>query len=241
MTERPVNPCLLIPIYNHKDTIGGVLDSLAHLGLPCLVVDDGSDARTQETLRREGARLPWVEVHRLPTNRGRGAALRHGYQRAAERAFSHVVQLDADGQHDPADVPKFLEAARREPEALILGRPIFGAESPRARLYGRKLSQAFVWAVTGSLAIRDPLCGFRCFPLSRTLPLLDGVTLGDRMDFDPEIVVRLAWDGVSIVNIPTRVRYFRGGLSHFRMVRDNILIVRTYLRLVGARVRRGFG
>ena len=113
------------------------------------------------------------------------------------------------------------------------------AESPRARLYGRKISQAFVWAVTGSLAIRDPLCGFRCFPLARTLPLLDRVTLGDRMDFDPEIVVRLAWEGVPIVNVPTRVRYFPGGLSHFRMVRDNVRIARTYLRLVGARVRRG--
>jgi glycosyltransferase involved in cell wall biosynthesis len=235
-----VRACLLIPIYNHKDTIAGVLDSLAPLGLPCLVVDDGSDEETRETLRRESARRPWVEVLRLPSNQGRGAALRHGYRRAAARAFSHVVQLDADGQHDAGDVPKFLEAACHAPEAVILGRPVFGTESPRARLYGRKLSQAFVWAVTGSRAIRDPLCGFRCFPLKRTLPLLDGVALGDRMDFDPEIAVRLAWDGVPIVNIPTPVRYFPGGLSHFRMVRDNVRIARTYLRLVGACVRRLF-
>jgi glycosyltransferase involved in cell wall biosynthesis len=241
MTDLTVSPCLLIPIYNHKDTIGGVLDSLAPLGLPCLVVDDGSDECTQETLRRASERWPWVELHRLPVNRGRGAALRHGYHRAFERAFSHVVQLDADGQHDPADVPKFLDAARQEPEALILGQPIFGADSPRARLYGRRLSQAFVWAVTGSLAIRDPLCGFRCFPLGRTMPLLDTVSLGDRMEFDPEIVVRLSWEGISIVNIPTRVRYFRGGLSNFRMIRDNILIVRAYVRLVVARVCRRSG
>ncbi len=236
-----MNPCLLIPIYNHKDTIGGVLGALAYLGLPCLVVDDGSDEATQETLRLESARWPWVELHRLPVNRGRGAALRHGYRRAAERAFSHVVQLDADGQHDPGDVPKFLDAARREPGALILGQPIFGADSPRARLYGRRLSQVFVWAVTGSLAIKDPLCGFRCFPLSRTMPLLGTVGLGDRMEFDPEIVVRLAWTGISIVNIPTRVRYFRGGLSNFRMIRDNGLIVRAYVRLVAARVFRRIG
>jgi glycosyltransferase involved in cell wall biosynthesis len=237
--DGSVRACLVIPIYNHKDTIAGVLDSLVPFGLPCLVVDDGSDADTRETLRQESARRPWVEVLRLPSNQGRGAALRHGYRRAAARAFSHVVQLDADGQHDARDVSKFLEAAGRAPDAVILGRPVFGAESPRARLYGRKISQAFVWAVTGSLAIRDPLCGFRCFPLARTLPLLDRVTLGDRMDFDPEIVVRLAWEGVPIVNVPTRVRYFPDGLSHFRMVRDNVRIARTYLRLVGARVRRG--
>ena len=231
-----MNPCLLIPIYNHKDTIAGVLDSLAYLELPCLVVDDGSDESTQEMLRGERSRRSWVELSRLPTNRGRGAALRHGYRRAAERGFSHVVQLDADGQHDPADVPRFLEAARRQPEALVLGRPIFGADSPAVRRYGRRLSQAFVWAVTASFAIEDPLCGFRCFPLRRTIPLLDAVSLGDRMEFDPEIVVRLAWDGVPIVNVPTRVRYFHDGLSNFRMVRDNTLIVRAYTRLVLARL-----
>ena len=234
-----VNPCLLVPIYNHKDTIAAVLDSLAYLELPCLVVDDGSDETTQEVLRGERARRPWVELSRLQVNRGRGAALRHGYCRAAERGFSHVVQLDADGQHDPADVPKFLEAARRQPEALVLGRPIFGADSPVVRRQGRRLSQAFVWAVTGSYAIEDPLCGFRCFPLRRTVPLLDAVSLGDRMEFDPEIVVRLAWAGVPIVNVPTRVRYFRGGLSNFRMVRDNALIVRAYARLVLARLLGG--
>jgi glycosyltransferase involved in cell wall biosynthesis len=234
-----VNPCLLVPIYNHKDTIGAVLDSLAYLELPCLVVDDGSDETTQEVLRGERARRPWVELSRLPVNRGRGAALRHGYCRAVERGFSHVVQLDADGQHDPADVPRFLEAARRQPEALVLGRPIFGADSPAVRRQGRRLSQAFVWAVTGSYAIEDPLCGFRCFPLRRTVPLLDAVSLGDRMEFDPEIVVRLAWAGVPIVNVPTRVRYFRGGRSNFRMVRDNALIVRAYARLVLARLLGG--
>jgi hypothetical protein len=155
---------------------------------------------------------------------------------AAGQAPRHAITLDADGQHDPADVPKFLDAARRQPEALVLGRPIFGPDSPRARRYGRRLSQAFVWAVTGSFAIEDPLCGFRCFPLRRTVPLLDAVSLGDRMEFDPEIVVRLAWDGVPIVNVPTRVRYFTGGLSNFRIVRDNALIVRAYARLVLARL-----
>ena len=94
---------------------------------------------------------------------------------------------------------------------------------------------------SGSLAIRDPLCGFRCFPLGRTIPLLDTLTLGDRMEFDPEIVVRLAWDGVPIVNIPTRVRYFPGGLSNFRMVRDNALITRAYVRRVVARLARRAG
>jgi glycosyltransferase involved in cell wall biosynthesis len=236
-----VTAAVLIPHYNHSQAIGEVLSGLAGAGLDCLVVDDGSDAAHRARLAAHAEPRPWVSVLWRDRNGGRGAALQQGYAEAARRGFSHVVQLDADGQHDAADVPKFLDAARRQPEALILGQPIFGADSPRARLYGRRLSQAFVWAVTGSLAIRDPLCGFRCFPLSRTMPLLGAAGLGDRMEFDPEIVVRLAWTGIPIVNIPTRVRYFRGGLSNFRMVRDNGLIVRAYARLVAARVFRRTG
>src|SRR5262249_9443847 len=203
---------------------------------PCVGGEGGREGAPGAARGDEPGVGPGGELPRLPVNRGRGAALRHGYCRAAERGFSHVVQLDADGQHDPADVPKFLDAARRRPDALVLGRPVFGPDSPRVRLYGRRLSQAFVWAVTGSFAIQDPRFALRCFPLRRTVPVLDAVRLGDRMEFDPEIVVRLAWAGVPIVNVPTRVRYFADGLSNFRMVRDNALIVRAYTRLVLARL-----
>lgn len=233
-----MKPCLLIPIYNHGVTIGGVLAGLGGLGLPAIVVDDGSDPATREVLAELARELPWVEVHRLPENRGRGAALRCGYALAAARGFSHVVQLDADGQHDPADVPRLLEAARGNPEALVLGTPVFDASAPRSRVYGRQLSRAIVWAETLSLAVADPLCGFRCLPLEPTLRLIRRVRLGDRMEFDPEIVVRLVWDGVPVVNVPTRVRYFRGGLSHFDVVGDNARIVGTYVRLFGRLLSR---
>ena len=103
-----VNACVLIPIFDHGETIGGVLEGLASLRLPCLVVNDGSGRETTETLTALAARLPWVEVEHLPTNRGRGAALRHGYRAAWARGFSHAVQLDADGQHDPKEVLALL-------------------------------------------------------------------------------------------------------------------------------------
>jgi glycosyltransferase involved in cell wall biosynthesis len=229
--EASVNPCLLIPIYNHKETIRGVVNALAYLNLPCLVVDDGSDQETRARLERIREEFPWVEILHLPVNRGKGAALRHGYRAAAQRGFSHAVQLDADGQHEPADVPKLLEAARREPDALVLGDPIFDETAPKSRLYGRRLSQFIVWVETLSFSIHDPLCGFRCFPLERTVRLIDRLTLGDRMEFDPVITVRLVWEGVPVINVPTRVRYFRDGLSHFRLIRDNALITVAYVRL----------
>ena len=233
-----VNACVLIPIFDHGETIGGVLEGLAKLGMPCLVVNDGSGPETTETLAALAARLPWVHVEHLAVNRGRGAALRHGYRAARARGFSHAVQLDADGQHDPAQVVALLGAATQHPEALILGEPRFDATAPRSRLYGRRLSQLIVWAYTGSFAVHDPLCGFRCFPLAATVRVLDRYRFGDRMEFDPEIVVRLAWEGLPIVNVPVAVRYFAGGRSHFRLVRDNALIAATYGRLFLARLGR---
>ncbi len=227
-----MNPCVLIPIYNHKDTIIPVLRALADLSLPCLVVDDGSDEATGTTLRQARRRWPWVTVETLPENRGRGAALRHGYRAAQARGFSHVVQLDADGQHDPADVPVLLAAARRAPDALVLGAPVFDTSAPRSRLLGRQLSRLWVHIETMSLQISDPLCGFRCLPLAPTVKLLARHRLGDRMEFDPEIAVRLVWEGLAVVNVPTRVRYFTGGVSHFRLLRDNARISWAHTRLV---------
>lgn len=226
--------CVVIPIFNHKDTIEDVIAGLRYLGVPCFVVNDGSSRETREILDRLPAKSPWVELLHLPVNRGRGAALRHGYRTAAQRGFSHALQLDADGQHDPADAIKLLDAARRDPDALVLGEPLFDETAPRSRVYGRRLSQIIVWCYTASSAIHDPLCGFRCFPLESVLRVMENHRFGSRMDFDPEIVVRLAWYGVPIINIPTRVKYFPGGLSHFRLVRDNALIAATYARLLCA-------
>jgi glycosyltransferase involved in cell wall biosynthesis len=196
------------------------------------VVDDGSDEATRRELANISDDHPWVTTERLPENTGRGAALRAGYRRAACLGFSHALQLDADGQHEAADAVRILEAARHHPEALILGRPIFDDSAPAHRLWGRKISQFWVYVETLSFAIRDPLCGFRCFPLEPTLRLLERRPMGDRMDFDPEVAVRLLWEGLEVVNVPTRVRYFEGGLSHFDAYHDSVLIARAHVKLV---------
>ncbi|MCG8591444.1 MAG: glycosyltransferase family 2 protein [Proteobacteria bacterium] len=227
-----MNPCLLIPIYNHGATIGAVVKELAAFDRTCLIVDDGSDAATARELCRLAETHAFVRVKTRAQNGGRGAALKTGYRWAAELGFSHALQLDADGQHAAADVPAFLDAARENPDALILGAPQFDDSAPKARLYGRRLSQFWVWVETLSLDIADPLCGFRCFPLASTLAVLDRVETGDRMDFDPEIAVRLAWDGVPVVNLQTRVRYYEEGVSHFAPLRDNALITWMHTRLV---------
>lgn len=233
-----MKPCLLIPIFDHKDEIGGVVDSLAPHGLPCLIVDDGSGDETREVLDALERRHPWVDVHHRSHNGGRGAALATGYRLAEKRGCTHAIQLDADGQHDARDVPRFLDAIAAMPEALILGSPVFDASVPRGRLYGRQLSRAMVWLTTLSFDVADPLCGFRAVPLAAATALLDDVVMGDHMEFDPELVIRLHWRGVPVCNVPTRVVYNEGGLSHFDMLWDNVRLSRVYARSVlGALVR----
>jgi predicted LPLAT superfamily acyltransferase len=227
-----VKACFLIPCFDHGAPLRDVLARLERFHLPCLVVDDGSGAETQAALAAACAELPWLSVHRLPQNAGKGAALMAGYRVAASRGFTHVLQLDADGQHDVGAVPRLLEAMERQPEALVLGRPIFDASAPRARLLGRKLSIWSVWAATRSLAIRDPLCGMRGVPLDLALRVIESAELGRRMEFDPEFAVRCVWAGAPVVSIDVNVTYPPGGLSHFRGAADSRALSRTYARLI---------
>ncbi len=221
---------LLIPIYDHGETIGGVVRSLLPHGLPCLIVDDGSRKPTQRALAELAARHREVSIVRRPRNGGRGAALKSGYIAAAERGFTHAIQLDADAQHEASDVPSFVAAIKRFPEALVLGAPRFDASAPRARLLGRQLSRAMVWLSTLSFAVEDPLCGFRGIPLGPTCELLRERELGDHMEFDPELVIALLRRGLPVVNLPTRVVYAPGGLSHFDLWRDNARLSAVYAR-----------
>jgi len=228
---RESDVTLTIPIFDHGATITGVVEALEQYGLPCLIVNDGSGEETCQALADLEARFDWVEVIHHPENRGRGAALRTAYRAAGERGRTHAIQLDADGQHDSTDVPKFLDAVKSEPEALILGAPIFDETIPFVRLHGRKLSKYIVDWQTRSKSVIDPLCGFRCIPIEPTLALLDREGTGDRMDFDPELIIRLVRSGTPVVNVPTRVQYPENGVSHFRMIEDNLRIAGAYLRL----------
>jgi len=232
---------VIIPCYDHGGTVAAVVEALAPTGLPCLLVDDGSSPATRETLEALAKRLAFVEVLRLDPNRGKGAALKAGFRAAAARGWEGVIQLDADGQHDVADVPRFARALEANPGALVLGVPVFDASVPKTRLYARQLSRGLVWAACRSRVVPDPLCGFRGVPIAPMLAVIDRERTGDRMEFDPEIVVRLVWAGVRIVPLPTRVVYPPGGLSHFSFSRDYRLLAGVYLRLLAGMLLRAAG
>ena len=233
-----MKPTLLIPIYEHKDEIAAVVDSLRSAALPCLIVNDGSGAETRTVLEQLAASNPWLRLHHRARNGGRGAALKTGYRLAFEHGYSHALQLDADGQHAASDVPAFLAAMVDAPRALVLGAPQFDDSAPKSRLYGRQLSRLMVWLATRSLAVDDPLCGFRGIPLQPTVALLDSVPTGDHMEFDPQLIIQLCWAGVEVRNVPTRVVYRSGGLSHFDALWDNVRLSGMYARALGGMLRR---
>jgi len=234
----PVDPCLLVPIYDHGRQVRTVVEALAPHSLPCLVIDDGSRAETRRALDALARDFPFVHLHRHERNRGKGEALKTGYRLARELGHTHAIQLDADGQHDAADVPRFLDAMRAHPDALVLGAPRFDGSAPWIRLTGRQVSRLAVWLSTLSLAVEDPLCGFRGVPLAPALDRIARTATGSRMDFEPELVVRLVWDGLPVVSVPTRIVYHAGGLSHFDYLRDNRRILGLYARLLGGMVVR---
>ncbi|MFM9755388.1 glycosyltransferase family 2 protein [Aeromonas dhakensis] len=227
-----MNPCLLIPCYNHAGPLAAVLARLAEFELPCLLVDDGSEPVAAAALDALAAQHPWVSLLRHPHNQGKGGAVMTGLRRAHELGFSHALQVDADGQHDLTDLPALLAEARQHPAALVSGRPLYDDSVPKGRLYGRYITHVWVWIETLSFAIKDSMCGFRVYPLASTCALLERVALGRRMDFDTEVMVRLHWAGVPMRFVPTRVIYPVDGRSHFRLFRDNLDISWMHTRLV---------
>ena len=224
-------PCVLIPCYNHGAMIARVLSRLAPFGLPCLVVDDGSEAITRQELERLAAEQPQMTLVRLAQNAGKGAAVIRGLEECARVGYTHAVQVDADGQHAIEDIPKLLALAERHPDALISGQPIYDDSIPRSRLYGRWVTHVWVWIETLSLQLKDSMCGFRVYPVSPTLRLAARETLGKRMDFDTEVMVRLYWQGNTSIFLPTRVTYPQDGLSHFDALKDNVRISLMHTRL----------
>jgi glycosyltransferase involved in cell wall biosynthesis len=225
-------PCIVVPVYNHEQAIGAVLAGLLRHAVPVMLVDDGSNAACAAVLDDlAGVYAGQVVLVRLPHNQGKGAAVLAGFQCAAQLGYSHVLQIDADGQHRTDDVPVFLAQAAAHPHAVIAGHPVYDESVPKARLYGRYATHIWVWINTLSLDIKDSMCGFRVYPVAPVNALAARRRIGMRMNFDTDILVRLFWDGLRIINLPTRVSYPADGVSHFRVWRDNALISWMHTKL----------
>lgn len=228
-------PCVVIPTYDNPDTIRAVVEEVRRYLPEVVVIDDCSHEpgqRACEALADEGL----AKVRRLDQNSGKGGAVKAGFAFARELGYTHALQVDADGQHELSDIPRFLEQAEERPDALVLGAPVFSDDVPKGRLIARQLTRFWTNVETGGKVIEDPMCGFRVYPL----PAVAGLRTGNWMDFDPEVAVRLVWKGLPVVNLPTRVRYPDDGVSHFHLLADNVRISWMHTRLVLEGIGRFF-
>ena len=225
--------CIIVPHYDHVEQFRVFLPRLMSLGLPLLLVDDSSPETAREELaglRSESA--PDLHLIQHIRNRGKGAAVTTGIGAALKSGFTHALQIDADGQHDVSDVANFLSAAAKDPTSIVCGQPVFDESVSRLRYYARHITLFFSHVETLSFEIRDAMCGFRLYPLRETQKILQQSSLGERMAFDSEILVRAVWTDIPLQFIPIRVSYPAGGKSHFKYWRDNLDISWMHTRLL---------
>ncbi len=224
-------PCIIIPCYNHGSTLKCVVKQLQFLQLPIVIIDDGSDSETKNSIAGIIEQTPNTYLTTLVKNQGKGAAVMAGIKTAHEHSFTHALQIDSDGQHSIQDAPTLLEIARTNPKSLISGYPVYDDSVPKLRLYARYLTHAWVWIETLSFTIKDSMCGFRVYPTSPCISLFKKYKLGTRMDYDIEVLVRFFWDYGDIKFSPTKVIYPENGVSHFHPFTDNVLISKMHTLL----------
>jgi glycosyltransferase involved in cell wall biosynthesis len=226
---------VLIPSFNTGDKVLETVRDARRQWTPVWVVVDGSTDGSAERLQSLAGTDPGLEVFILRRNQGKGAAVLHGLRQADARGFTHVLTLDADGQHPTAMIPEFMRASIAKPDALVLGRPVFDASAPALRVKGRKISNWWSNLETLWTGIGDSLFGMRVYPIRALRSVMESQRWMRRFDFDVEAAVRLVWRGAAPVNIDAPVRYFsrdEGGVSHFRYVRDNALLTWMHARLL---------
>jgi glycosyltransferase involved in cell wall biosynthesis len=232
---------VLIPSYNTGATVYETVRAAREQWAPVWVVVDGSTDGTTEGLRAMAEQDAQLRVFVLPHNQGKGAAVLHGLREAVHNGFTHVLTMDADGQHPPEKITEFMQVSQAHPDALVLGRPVFAADAPLLRVRGRKISNWWANFETLWQGIGDSLFGFRVYPAQMLLGVMENSYWMRHFDFDPEAAVRLCWGGAKPINVDAPVKYFRadeGGVSHFNYLRDNVLLTSMHIRLFAGFIMR---
>ena len=211
--------CVIIPTYNNEKTLAKLIDGVLGYSRDVIVVNDGATDGTAELLKAFRERVTLV-VH--PRNRGKGMAIRNGFQKAIEMGFDYAITIDSDGQHFPEDLPGFLEKSIQNPDALIMGdRNMTQKGIPAKSSFGNKFSSFWYYIETG-IRLPDTQTGYRLYPLN-SAKRKRYFTTG--FEFEIEVIVRMAWMFVPVISLPVKVKYDpTERVSHFKPGRDFVRI-----------------
>lgn len=221
-----IKPLIVVPTFNNIKTVKKIVDESLATGIPLLVVNDGSTDGSLDTIKSTTANVISFE-----SNRGKGAAILAGAKWASNEGYSHIVTIDADGQHDPKEATKLISSAESHPHSIILGKRNFeDASVPGSSRFGRWWSNLWCRITTGH-SIGDSQSGFRVYPVDA---LLKVQCKGTKYDFEVEILVRGVWAGLTIIDHDISVNYSAETkeASHFDPFYDNYRISVAYTRLV---------
>lgn len=217
----------VIPVYNQAQTLMSVTRRCCEQISSVLVVDDGSTDTDVKALLA----LEKVTVISHERNQGKGAALQTAFAYAQANGFSHVITLDADAQHDPANLPLFEKAVQGNPDAMVLGvRDLRVPNVPKSSQFGRSFSNFWVMLETG-VNCADTQCGYRAYPLKYISKLK---LIRKRYDFEIEVLVRGLWGGLPIVEVPVKTHYAPADerVTHFHKGVDNLRHTHTHVLFV---------
>jgi glycosyltransferase involved in cell wall biosynthesis len=222
-----VDLTVVIPVYNHIDTLRDVVERTLEVHPDVIVVDDGSTPPAQTVL--DGLSVTLV---RHDQNQGKGAALRTGADEAHKQGKTHMATIDADAQHDPRDLEKLIVALKKNPWSLVIGHRDFSVPNvPLGSKIGRALGNFWIRLQTGQVP-GDIQSGFRIYPVCVIRELK---TWMRTFAFEVEIVVRAAWADIELVPIPISVNYPppEERISHFRVFMDNMKLsfINTHLTM----------
>lgn len=223
---RDTGICIIVPTYNNERTLARVLNEVLQYANDVIVVNDGATDATLTILKEFNDRLTVVSYS---PNKGKGYALRQGFEKATEMGFSYAITIDSDGQHFASDLPKFMAAHLEAPNAMLMGSRNLNAEGmPSKNSFANKFSNFWFFVETG-IGLPDTQTGFRLYPLRKVKKLW---LFTDRFEFEVEVIVKLAWQGVHFIPVPINVKYDPNErVSHFRPGPDfaRISLLNTYL------------
>ena len=220
--------CVIIPTFNNQNTLKRVVDGVLHYTNDIIIVNDGSTDGTADILKD----YPKLTQIHFSKNQGKGAALREGCKKATQNGFEYAITIDSDGQHYPDDIPVFLNELEKEDRALLIGSRNMTQDSvPKGSSFGNKFSNFWFWAETG-IRLNDTQSGYRLYPLN---PLNKIKFYTNKFEFEIEVIVKAAWNGIPVKNVPVKVLYDENErVSHFRPFKDfaRISVLNTWLVLV---------